>query len=217
MIRKPESDTEQMIIDCEQGSDEWYQVRLGKATGSCFSKVLAKDKKNKLLRGKTSKDYMVELAAERLTGLPQESFKNNAMLWGTEHEGEARAFYEAANDVSVLLVGFVQLNDDIGVSPDGLVDDDGVIEVKCPNSTTHIDTILKNKVPTQYRAQIQGALWVTGRKWCDYVSFDPRMKSRKYFCLRVERDQDYIDNLAEECTKFIKELEELTEKITAPF
>lgn len=196
------------IIDCTQGSEEWYLARLGKVTGTGFQKVLAKG------QGKTRKAYMLQLAAEKLTGLPHESFTNGAMEWGTENEPAARACYEAVNDVSVLQVGFCELSEDVGVSPDGLVDDDGIIEIKCPNSTTHIEYILKNKMPSTYKAQIQGILAVTDRKWCDFVSFDPRMKSRKYHCVRVQRDQEYIDNLNIEVTKFIKELNELTDKIS---
>jgi len=103
------------IIECTQGSEEWYLARLGKVTGSCFSKVLAKG------QGKTRTSYMMQLAAERLTGLPQESYSNGAMEWGSEHEAAARGAYKAINGVSVVEAGFCELNDDVGVSPDGLV------------------------------------------------------------------------------------------------
>jgi putative phage-type endonuclease len=198
------------IIECQQGSEEWYQARLGKVTGTGFQKVLAKG------QGKTRKSYMMQLAAERLTGLCQESFTNAAMELGTENEPAARACYEAVNDVSVLQVGFCESDIEhmVGVSPDGLVDNDGIIEIKCPNTTTHIDYILKNKPPTTYKAQIQGILWVTGRQWCDFISYDPRMKSRKYFCLRIQRDEEYINNLDSQVLIFLDELQELMDKIS---
>ena len=196
------------IIDCVQGSDEWYAARLGKVTGTGFAKVLAKG------QGKTRKSYMIQLAAERLTGLAQESYSNAAMEWGTEHEADARIRYEMVNDVSVLLAGFVELSDEIGTSPDGLVDDEGLLEIKCPNSTTHIETIMSNKVPSQYIPQIQGGIWVAERQWCDFVSFDPRVAAVPCLCLRVARDQKYIDNLEKEVNVFVAELKGLTEKIT---
>jgi len=196
------------IIDCVQGSEEWFTARLGKVTGTGFAKVLAKG------QGKTRKSYMIQLAAERLTGLAQESYSNAAMEWGTEHEADARIRYEMVNDVSVLLAGFVELSDEIGTSPDGLVDDEGLLEIKCPNSTTHIETIMSNNVPSQYIPQIQGGMWVAERQWCDFVSFDPRVTSMPYLCLRVARDQKYIDNLENEVNVFVAELKGLTEKIT---
>ena len=196
------------IIDCVQGSDEWFAARLGKVTGTGFAKVLAKG------QGKTRKSYMIQLAAERLTGLAQESYSNAAMEWGTEHESDARIRYEMVNDVSVLLAGFVELSDEIGTSPDGLVDDEGLLEIKCPNSTTHIETIMSNKVPSQYIPQIQGGMWVAERQWCDFVSFDPRVAAVPCLCLRVARDQKYIDNLENEVNVFVAELKGLTEKIT---
>ena len=195
------------IIDCIQGSEEWFTARLGKVTGTGFAKVLAKG------HGKTRKSYMIQLAAERLTGLAQESYSNAAMEWGTEHEGEARARYEMVNDVSVLLAGFVELSDEIGISPDGLVDDEGLLEIKCPNSTTHIETIMSNNVPSQYIPQIQGGMWVAERQWCDFVSFDPRVTSMPYLCLRVARDQKYIDNLHAEVYQFLNELDGVIKRI----
>jgi putative phage-type endonuclease len=195
------------VIDCIQGSDEWYEARLGKVTGSCFSKVLAKG------QGKTRNSYMIQIAAERLTGLPQEAYSNEVMARGTLVEPQAREAYEAFYGVSVEQVGFCELDDNVGVSPDGLVGKAGSIEIKCPNTTTHIDTILRDRVPPQYTAQIQGLLWITDRKWCDFISFDPRMRSNRIWVKRVERDQGYIDNLKREIIGFILELNDLIEKI----
>lgn len=203
-----------MIIhsDIIQGSDEWYKIRLGKVTASNFSKVLAKG------QGKTRKAYMLKLAAERLTGESQESYSNGSMDWGTEHEDEARRHYEAINGVTVDQVGFVELNEDVGASPDGLIGEDGGLEQKCPLTTTHLEYIMANKAPSVYVPQIQGTMWVTGRKWWDFASYDPRMKSNKMFKIRVHRDQEYIDNLQYEVDKFVKELKILVDSIgSSPF
>lgn len=200
------------VIDCIQGSEDWHEARRGKFTASCSSKVLAKG------QGKTRKSYMLQLAAERLTGEPQDAYSNAVMDRGNEVEPQARAAYEQVYGVTVEQVGFCQLNDDVGGSPDGLVGDDGMIEIKCPNSTTHIEYILAGKAPTKYTAQIQGLLWITDRKWCDFISFDPRMKSNRLFVVRVNRDQQYINDLKAEVDRFLKELNELVAKLnTSPF
>lgn len=197
------------IIDCIQGSDDWFQARLGKITGSCFGKVLAKG------QGKTRKSYMIQLAAERLSGLPQESYSNAVMERGSLIEPQARAAYEDVYGVEVQEVGFVELNENVGVSPDGLVGEDGGVEIKSPNSTTHIETILSGKMPPKHKPQVQGNMWVCGRDWWDFVSFDPRVKDCRIWTIRVERDQEYIDNLSEEVDRFVKELEAMTDKIRA--
>ncbi len=120
--------------------------------------------------------------------------------------------------VTVQQVGFVERDENVGCSPDGFVGDDGMVEIKCPKTTTHLETIFKDKVQTCYTAQIQGNLWVCERKWCDYVSFDPRMKSNKGHCVRVERDDSYIDNLNREVIGFLLDLKELIGKIdNSPF
>jgi hypothetical protein len=116
--------------------------------------------------------------------------------------------------VSVLEVGFAELNDNVGVSPDGWVGEDGTIEVKCPDTTTHISTILSNKVSPAYKAQIQGGLWVADRQYCDFISFEPTVKNcPQIWVIRVERDQEYIDNLIKEVDRFVEELVALTDKI----
>jgi len=197
-----------IIHNCEQGTDEWLKVRLGKLTASNFSDVMAKG------TGKTRKDYMIKLATERLTGLPEESYTNSSMQWGIEHEAEARAYYESLYGRTVEQVGFVEMNEFVGCSPDGLVGEDGLIEIKCPKSSTHVANILDNRMQTCYTAQVQGQLWVSERKWCDWISFDPRVTSNPFFMVRVERDDKYIRVLQEETEQFIKELQEIIEKLT---
>ena len=200
------------IIDCIQGSPEWHAARLGVASASNFSKILAKG------QGKTRKAYMLRLAAEILSSEPQETYSNAAMERGIEIEPQAREYYEGLNGVKVEQVGFCKLDDNIGCSPDGLVGTDGGIEIKCPNTTTHITYILADKLPSEYVAQVQGSLWVTDRKWWDFISFDPRLKGRPSWSIRVERDEAYINKLAIEVNQFIIELEELIAGISSnPF
>ena len=193
------------ILDCIQGSDEWFEARLGFVTASNFHKVLNK----KAGRGL----YMRKLAAERLTGLTEESYKNDAMENGIETEQEARRYYELANDCKIEQVGFVMRDEWSGGSPDGLVGKDGLIEIKCPLSSTHIEVILSDKMPAKHIPQVQGLLWVTERKWCDFVSYDPRVLSQPLFCIRIERDTEYFKKLAGEVGVFVKELKEIISKI----
>jgi putative phage-type endonuclease len=202
--------------DIIQGSDEWYAIRLGKVTASNFDAATSKGKGT--APSKTRKDYMIRLVAERLTGLPQDSYKNAAMEWGSETEQDAREYYEALNGVSVRQVGFIARDDDIGCSPDGLVGDDGMIEIKCPFSTTHIKYILADKMPTEYVKQVQGQLWVAERKWCDFISFDPRMKQRPYFCTRVSRDDGFIPEQETKIYQFVADMKDMLNQLTArPF
>jgi exodeoxyribonuclease (lambda-induced) len=187
-------------------------------TSSKFATVLAKGKGGGV--SKTRRDYMDAICSERGTGFPSETFSGTtAMDWGTEHEDEAVGAYEREKEKSkdvqqcvVKRVGFVELSDWIGGSPDGLVGEDGIIEVKCPNSKTHYRYLRMNKAdstwfdPT-YRLQMQGNLWVTGRKWCDWISYDPRFKrpDQKLLIVRVERDEQAIAELTIKCEAFKQE------------
>lgn len=196
------------ILDFPQGGPEWFAARLGLPTASSFSKVLAGGE------GKTRKAYMLQLAAEILTGQSVEGFSSAAMEHGKEHEAGARAAYELMNDCTVDLVGLCK-NYGAGASPDGLVGDRGLIEIKCPNTTTHRETLLSGRVPTGHIPQIQGQLWITERDWCDFVSYDPRIKSAsQYFCKRVMRDETYITNkLAPAVALFLADLEKLINQV----
>ena len=193
------------IVDCIQGTEEWFEARLGFVTASNFHKVLNKKEGRKL--------YMRKLAAEKLTGYREESYKNEVMDKGSETEQEARRFYEMVNDCEVKQVGFVMRDEWIGGSPDGLIGKDGLIEIKCPLSSTHIEIILSEKMPTLYIPQVQGLLWVTDRKWCDFVSLDPKVLSKPMFCVRVERDKEYFKKLAGEVGVFVNELKAMIDKI----
>ena len=196
----------------EQGSQEWLLARCGKVTASRVADVIAKTKSGySASRG----NYLAELVCERLTGVPTDTFKSAAMEWGTAQEPHARAAYEAVGGVLVEEVGFVPHPSipDTGASPDGLVKDNGLIEIKCPNTATHIETLLSGKVPDRYNTQMQWQMACTGRVWCDYVSYDPRMpENMRLFLSRVFRDQSAILAMETEVLTFIHEL---TDKVAA--
>lgn len=196
------------IIDCIQGTEAWRMARLGIVSASNFAKILAKG------QGKTRNAYMLHLAAERLSGEPQDTFSNAVMDRGTEMEPLARKKYEDEKKVVVEQVGFIKLDKNIGCSSDGLILDVGGLEIKSPNSTTHLSYIMGEKLPSTHVAQVQGNMWVTDRKWWDFVSFDPRIECQPFWCIRVKRDEAYINKLAIDVNQFIIELEELTKKIT---
>ncbi len=176
----------------EQRTEEWFAARLGKVTASRVADVIAKTKSGY----STSRDnYMAQLVCERLTGQQGESFTNSAMQWGTETEPLARSAYEASTDIMVEELGFV-LHPKIemaGASPDGLVGLFGMLEIKCPNTATHIEALLTETVPTKYITQMQWQMACAQRQWCDYVSFDPRIRADlQLFVKRVEFDNFFF-------------------------
>jgi putative phage-type endonuclease len=192
----------------EQGTAEWLAARCGKVTASRAADVIAKTKSG---WGASRANYMGELIAERLTGTPAEKYTNAAMQWGTDTEAAARAAYQFEKMTPVVKVGFV-LHPSIamaGASPDGFVGDDGLIECKCPNTATHIETLLGQSVPSKYIWQIQFQIACTGRQWCDFVSYDPRLpESMSLFVHRVPRDGEAIEYLEKEIRAFISEMDE---------
>ena len=195
-------------IYCEQRSEEWFRVRLGIVTASHFSKVLNK--------GSGRKTYMMKLLAEINTGEPEIDYHNKYMENGTETEPSARKYYESLKKVKVEQVGFVKLGE-IGASPDSLVGDDGGLEIKCPLPSTHLGYIIDKKLPTIYIPQIQGNMLVTGRKWWDFLSFNPLCKPA-HWCIRVKRDERYINNILQsKIDEFLYELKTLKQKIEIPF
>lgn len=198
-----------IVIDVEQGTPEWFAARLGRPTGSVYSDVLAKGKDGG--KSLTRQKLVVKLGLELATGKPAaQTFKNQAMQDGTDREPIARALYEARFGVFVQEVGFCQ-HDTIftGVSPDGLVGDDGMVEIKAPSEATHRDymRLEAGKCPPEYRAQISGQLWVTGRKWCDFVSFHPDFpENAQLIVRRVVRDEEYIATLEKAVIELNKEV-----------
>lgn len=197
----------------EQRTEEWFAARLGKVTASKVADVMAKTKTGY----STSRDnYMAQLICERMTGQKQESFTNAAMEWGTETEPLARSAYEALKDVLVEEVGIIDhpFLPMCAASPDGLVDIDGMVEIKCPNTSTHFDTLLSGKMPSKYMPQVQWQMACANRLWVDFVSFDPRApEGLQLFVTRIERDDKYILEMEAEVNKFLEELEIKIEKL----
>lgn len=199
----------------EQGSIEWHMQRLGKVTASRLSDILAKTQKG---WGASRANYLAELVAARLTGVPAAGFTNAAMQWGTETEPQARAAYEFFQDVRVEVAEFVDHPSvaDSGASPDGYVGAEGLLECKCPQTATHIETLLGGSIPEKYRIQMQWQMACTGRKWCDFVSFDPRMPGNmQMFVRRLERDDTEIARLEKEVNAFLDELYAKVNALTA--
>jgi len=195
----------------EQGSREWRQARLGHISGSNIADVMSKGK------GIGRKNLMMRLLAERVTGVVPESYTNAAMEWGTENEPFARMEYEVSRETFVEKTGFWKhpLIPWLGASPDGLVGGDGLVEIKCPNTTTHLEYIFNDEVPSDYYKQIQCQLWVTNRNWCDFVSFDPRIMkpSKRLFIKRCVRNEDLITQMEVEVKAFLTELDQLIIKL----
>ena len=190
----------QIHNDIEQGSLEWHNLRAGIPTASCFEKILT-------ATGKASTQgeaYANQLLAETMTGGAVESWEGNQ--WskrGNELEPDAVLFYEMQMDVATEKVGFVT-NYGVGCSPDRFVGDDGLLEIKCPSPQVHVKYLLKNKMVTEYIPQVQGQLYVTGRKWCDFMAYHPEMPP---LIIRVERDEEYITKLSGALGKFLATLE----------
>ena len=202
-----------MIEKVEQGTPEWFAARLGNVTASRVADVIAKTKSG---YSASRENYMAQLICERMTGTVAESYTNAAMQWGTETEPLARAAYESIADVLVDEVGYVQHPriERAGASPDGLVGNDGLLEIKAPQTNTHIDTLITEQVPTKYITQMQWQMACTKRAWCDFVSFDPRLPNGlQMFVKRVEFDTEYAATLEAEVTKFLAELDTKISKL----
>lgn len=190
-----------------QRTPEWFELRLGKVTASRIGDLMAKTRSG---YSASRANYMTELAIQRLTGTVEQGFTSPAMLWGTEQESNARNAYSFFTDNEVNEIAFINhpTIEQAGASPDGLVGDDGLVEIKCPNSATHLDTLLTGKINNKYILQMQWQMACSGRKWCDFVSFDPRFpEDLKIFIKRVERDDKLIAEITAEVKKFLAELD----------
>jgi len=197
----------------KQGTPEWFAARLGKVTSSRIADVVARTKTG---WGASRANYMAQLVAERLTSVPGDTYTNAAMQWGTDTEPQARAAYafEANHDVEE--VGFVRHPSIAmsGSSPDGLIGANGVLEIKCPNTATHIATLLGDSVDGKYICQMQWQMACTEREWCDFVSFDPRMPEHmRLFVQRVQRDDKQIAELEAAVREFLAELDDKVERL----
>jgi putative phage-type endonuclease len=192
----------------EQRTDEWFQARLGKATASCIAKIMAKLKNGQ--PGADRTNYAAQIITERLTGQPTEGFANAAMQWGTETEPQARSAYEFLHGVSVEEIAFVD-HPRIpmsGASPDGLVGADGLIEIKCPNTATHLATLEGAPIERKYQLQMQWQMACCDRQWCDFASFDPRLPiTMQLHVQRVARDDALLAKIEAEVTAFLSEID----------
>lgn len=191
----------------DQQSAEWFAARIGKVTASRVADVVAKTKTG---YGASRANYLAELVAERLSGARVEGFTNAAMQWGNDQEPEARLAYEFRTDATVDQVGLIDHPSIAmsGASPDGLVGADGLVEIKCPNTATHIETLLTGAIPAKYETQMLWQMACTGRAWCDFASFDPRMpEAMRLFVKRLDRNDTRIAELEEEVRTFLFELD----------
>ncbi len=190
----------------DQQTEEWHNARLGKVTASRLSDVMARTKTG---YGASRANYMTELVLERLTGRRAEGYTNAAMQWGIDTEADAKAAYEFRTNAEIVSVGFIDhpLIAMTGASPDGLIGENGLIEIKCPNSATHIDYVLTGMVPKKYDLQMQWQMACTGRQWCDFVSYDPRLPPNLSMLVkRIDRDNDLIAEMEIEVREFLDEV-----------
>ena len=191
----------------EQNTPEWHQARCGSLGASAVHAALAKTKTG---WGAGRANAKARIVLERLTGTPQESFTNAAMQWGHDQEDNAANAYAflTGNEVQVCGIYKHPSIEGTHASPDRLVGEDGLVEIKCPNSATHLDTLLSKKVPAKYITQMQWQMAVTGRKWCDFVSYDPRFpEQHQVFVQRIERDDERIAELEKDVAEFLAEVE----------
>lgn len=203
------------MLELVQGSDDWKRARAGSVGASSIADLMAKTKTG---WGASRANLMARLIAERLTGEPQDAYQNEAMRWGTDTEPMARSAYSLLRDVDVTEVGLIRHPTIEGAhaSPDGLVGNDGLVELKCPNTATHIETLLAGTVADRYVKQMQFQMACTGRAWCDFVSFDPRMPGDlQMFVRRVPRDEAQISEIEDAVRHFLMEVNAKLRKLEA--
>jgi hypothetical protein len=200
------------IIECTQGTPEWFSARCGVASASRFGAIMATVKTGEAAE---RRNYKTDLVVERLTGRPLEGFTSQAMKQGIEREPFARMAYEAQTGNIVQEVGFCRLEDmDAGASPDGLLGDDGGLEIKCPERSAHLRYLQQDAEPPEYTWQIQGGMWVTGRAFWDFVSWNPDFPEHLQLIVRrIKRNDDAIKKLSAEVTKFLAEVDVEVERI----
>jgi putative phage-type endonuclease len=194
------------MIEIIQGTPEWFAARCGKVTASRVADIIAKTKTG---ASASRENYLAQLVCERLTGQPAESYSNAAMQWGTDTEPFARAAYEARMDILVTEVGFVAHPwiTMSGASPDGLASE-GMVEIKCPNTATHIETLLTKTVPAKYISQMMWQMACADRPWCDFVSFDPRLPEKhQLFIKRINYDPEMVNLLENSVIQFLGDVD----------
>lgn len=199
----------------DQRSDEWFQARLGKVTASRIIDVMAQVKTGEAA---ARKNYKTELVVERLTGNKAEGLTTADMQWGVDLEDQAKRFYELLTEQTVTDCGFIEhpFMKDSGASPDGFISEMGLIEIKCPKTTTHIDTLLGKPIKREYILQMQWQMACTNREWCDFISFDPRIgHDLSMYTKRIQRDEKMISKIEEAVLYFLDEVSEVTKKLKA--
>ena len=197
-----------IIVDVEQGSQEWLDIRLGLISASRFKDILTEPRSKAGVLSATAESYLHSLIAEIVTG-KQAEISGKPLEWGTEHESKARIEYEFERGFSVVEKGIcIHATRMIGASPDGFVDDDGMIEIKCPYvSGNHIKTVI-NGMPDEHIPQIQGNLWINGREWCDFISYDPRITvASRLYVERIYRDEKMINLINSKTLQFAEKLQ----------
>jgi putative phage-type endonuclease len=201
----------------DQRSPEWYAARLGKVGASRIADLMARNRSG---YGASRANLMAELVCERLTGVNVEGYTNAAMAWGTEKEPDAKAAYSFMTDHAIEDVGFIDHPTILmsGCSPDGLIGTDGLIEAKCPNTATHLETLLSETIDGKYILQMQFQMAVTERAWCDFISFDPRLPAEMQLWIkRVPRDDAKIAEIEGEVRTFLAELNAKVEALQARY
>jgi hypothetical protein len=193
------------IINCDQGSEDWFKVKHGIPSASSFDKIVT----TKGDRSKQREKYLYQLAGERVIGKTEETYQNDNMLRGIELEDEARKLYELISDKEATRTGFF-LADGYGCSPDGIVEPMGLLEIKCPILATHVGYLVDYKLPMEYFQQVQGQLLVTGRQWCDFMSYYPELRP---LIIHVNRNEEFIEKLKAELELFCIELNQVVDKI----
>lgn len=194
---------ELQLFDCPQGSEDWVNARLGVVTASEFKSVMAKGE------GKTRRKYLLTVAGEKCGGQPFDRYTNDFMDRGHAFEDEARRLYTFITDNEVRQVGFLRRGD-VGYSPDGLVGDDGLLEVKTKLAHLHLECLLSDELPSEHRQQCQGGLWVSGRQWVDFVSYSTGLP---LFVKRVHRDEAFIARIKVEVDSFLQDLHEIVGRV----
>jgi len=196
-----------IILTDEQGSPEWLASRLGRPSASNFGRLVTGSGKP----SSSAESYINEMIAERLTGRSKPFYTNEHMERGNALEPEAREAYEFITDFEVVETGFIlHDSEEFGCSPDGLVAEQGGLEIKCPSDSVHVSYLRAGKVPAKYYQQVQGCLWITGREWWDFMSYHPEMP---HLLVRAHRNEKYIEAMAEQVEKAVKTIVEETERL----
>lgn len=191
------------VYNCEQGSEEWLKCRLGKLTGSVAHTIAT--------NGKGLETLCLEKATEILTGIIPDGYKNDAMQHGNDYEAEARSIYELETGNTVIQVGFCEDNEFVGVSPDGLIGDDGLIEIKCPTDKTYTQYLIDGVIKPEYYSQMQMQMLITNRNWCDYVVYNPNFK-KTIIIKRVKADKEHMEKIGAGLGYGMRKIKEIVEK-----